>query len=93
MTSEMHKNVLENNLNGGCAENLSSGWTFQQDNDPKHKLRVVKSWLDENEINVLEWPPQSPDLFPIENLCGIIKRAVSYRKTINHKVWDIIKEE
>ena len=94
MTSEMYKNILGNNVNGGYAENLSPGWTLQQDNDPKHKSQVVMSWLDENEINVFEWPPQSPDLNPLVNLWGIIKRAVSSRKSINQRsLWDIIQEE
>jgi transposase len=27
-----------------------------------------------NNIEKLNWPPQSPDMNPIENLCAIIKR-------------------
>ncbi len=35
------------------------------DNDPKH---TAKEWLKKKHIKVLEWPSQSPDLHPIENL-------------------------
>ena len=31
-------------------------------------------FLEENSIETLNWPPQSPDMNPIENLCAIIKR-------------------
>jgi hypothetical protein len=30
-------------------------------------IRVIKTWLVEQEIVVVEWPPYSPDLNPIEH--------------------------
>lgn len=41
---------------------------FQHDNDPKHTIKLVKNWLSNNNMSVLDWPEQSPDLNPIENV-------------------------
>jgi hypothetical protein len=41
---------------------------FMQDNAPYHKATEILEFLAENHVPVMAWPPQSPDLNPIENL-------------------------
>uniref|UniRef100_A0A3Q3J3I1 Tc1-like transposase DDE domain-containing protein n=1 Tax=Monopterus albus TaxID=43700 RepID=A0A3Q3J3I1_MONAL len=41
---------------------------FQQDLAPCHTSKQVKNFFEENHINTLDWPGNSPDLNPIENL-------------------------
>ena len=43
-------------------------WWFVHDNSPPFKSRQVQTWIHNHSINVLDFPPNSPDLNPIENL-------------------------
>jgi len=79
MNGEMYRDILINNLSEEYADNLPLAWIFRQENDPKHTSKIVKSWLNQEAINVLHWPPQSPDLNPKENLWGILKQVVGQK--------------
>ena len=60
--------------------NLISIWEpgllFMQDNAPIHKVKKSKLWFQEMGIEVMEWPPYSSDLNPIENLWALLKKEV-----------------
>jgi len=50
---------------------------FQQDGAPAHTANIVKNWFRDNSIQLLEWPGNSPNLNPIENLWELMKRRLA----------------
>ncbi|KAI5152859.1 hypothetical protein ENBRE01_3070, partial [Enteropsectra breve] len=55
---------------------VSDKFIFKQDNAPCHKSNYTSRFFTENEINVIEWPAQSPDLNPIENVWAYIDQRL-----------------
>ena len=50
-------------------------WIIQQDNAPSHTSKITSDFLEQN-IRVLQWLPDSPDLSPIEHFWDQLKRRI-----------------
>lgn len=98
MDAELYCNILEDELMNSMTyyEMEKAKTLFQQDNDPKHTSKKALKCLQDLELNVLEWPSQSPDLNPIEHLWAILKRKLdsySYKPDGVEELWERIVVE
>jgi hypothetical protein len=83
MDAELYTNILQDDLlatvefHGLWRDEFCS----QQDNDPKHTSQRARKWFQDNDINVLKWLAQSPDL-NLLNVCGFMSRGSLLQKRL-----------
>jgi len=85
MTGMDYAEILRGNLKESANKIGLTHFVFQQDNDPKHTSRVAKQYFEEENIEKLEFPPQSPDLNPIEHLWTILDANIFRGRRISPK--------
>lgn len=78
LRKEQYKKVLEEVL-FPYMRSLPQGqssYTFMQDGAPCHTAKLIENVLLNENIDILSWPGNSPDLNPIENCWAVLKSKV-----------------
>ena len=55
---------------------LGDRFLLMDDNARPHRARIITTFLEDNQIQRLDWPSMSPDLNPIENIWGMLGTRV-----------------
>ena len=70
-----YRDILEEHLRPSMARTGTK--RFVQDNASCHTAKSMRSWFKDNEdIEVIDWPPQSADMNPIENAWTLLKHEM-----------------
>lgn len=92
--------IFNCNLNADKYENIladhlvvvyNSDFIYQQDNHPVHKSKKIQKYFEDNNIKTLDWPPNSPDINPIENFWSLVKRTIIQKSLTNDNFEDNIR--
>ena len=61
---------------------------FMQDNTPCHTSKSVKTFLSEEDVTIMKWPAQCPDINPIENVWKLLNEKTQEKNPRNiEELW------
>ena len=91
VNAQIYKNIVQDHAVPIIQNSGFNKAAFMQDNAPCHKANVVMSYLSEQDFEIMDWPPQSPDLNPIENLWKTL--GMKIMETNTEDLWVKLQEE
>lgn len=94
LTAKKYMEILTDSVFPDLERLYGNSFIWQQDNARPHVAKIVKDLFNQKSINVLEWPPYSPDLSIIENIWKVMKDEVYDGAQFESKLqlWSKIEE-
>jgi transposase len=107
INADYYTNNLLPKLIENCHNLADNDFIFQQDGAPAHTSRLAQDWLEQHSPDFIkkdEWPPNSPDLNPLDfHIWGaMLERYQGYTpkpkdkaelKTVLQAIWDDLPQE
>ena len=79
----IYRNLLQTHVVPMLQESICENPNFMQDNAPYDKVILVIEYLKEQNVEVMDWPSQSPALNKIQNLGNTSETRVMSRNPTN----------
>ena len=98
MDAVLMKKILPENLIPSAELHFSMDppeqWFLLHDNDKKFKSNLVQKLMHDSGVTTIDFPPDSPDLNPMENLWATLARAVEKHAADSiEELQDVIESE
>jgi hypothetical protein len=84
--------ILQKYMLSYAKRRMKWDFIFQQDNDSVHCSQTVVNWFQQHpDLRVMDWPSQSSDLNPMEDLWDSVQKIVEYSNPDNKQdLWSIV---
>ena len=90
----VYKEILKKHVVPNLRTAINQPVVFMQDNALCHAAKSVKTFLSEENVTVMEWLAQSPDMNPIENVWKSLNERAKEKNPRNLKeLWTNLKGE
>ena len=94
VNAQIYKNIVQDHVVPIIQNSGFDRATFMQDNAPCHKAKVVMNYLSEQDFEIMDWPPLSPDLDPIKDLWKTLGvKVMEINPTNTEDLWVKLHEE
>ena len=94
INASVYKELLKQHVLPTLKTAVNQPAVFMQDNAPCHTAKSIKKFLSEENVTVMDWPAQSPDMNPIENVWKLLNERSKKQNPSNvDELWHYLQEE